>query len=95
MDEKYNIIEKTDINFAPAMKLLWSIEECEKKFPFLITIDPYGNTFFNVHQTPRLIQELKQLKQEKIPQEILEEINSSIEFIEKVEQHTFVKFIGD
>lgn len=95
MDERYNFIEKSGINFVPVMKVLWGIKECEKKYPFLVGIDPYGDTYFNVHQAPKVIEELENLKQEKIAETALKEIADSIAFLKKVEQHTFVNFIGD
>lgn len=95
MDERYNIVERSNINFVPVMRILWDIEKCEKKYPFLVGIDPYGDTYFNVHQSPIVIRELEILKHEKISEPVLKEIEGSIEFLKKVEQHTFAKFIGD
>lgn len=95
MDERYNFIEKSDINFVPVMKALWDVKECEKKYPFLVGIDPYGDTYFNVHQAPKVIEELENLKQENLLGSVIKEITETIEFLKKVEQHTFANFIGD
>ncbi|MCX6786171.1 MAG: hypothetical protein NTZ18_05010 [Candidatus Komeilibacteria bacterium] len=95
MDERYNYIERSEINFAPVMKALWNIKECEKIYPFLVGIDPYGDTYFNVHQTSKVIEELEKLKKGEMPESTQKEIVNAIEFIKKVEQGISVKFIGD
>lgn len=95
IDEKHNCIEKSDINFAPVIKALQDIQQCEKNYPFLVGIDPYGHTYFNVHQAPKIIEELVRLQNEEISESAAKEIINTIEFLKKVEQHTFVNFIGD
>lgn len=95
MDERSNIIQKTDINFAMVANVFWEIKDCEQKYPFLAGIDPYGNTYFNVHQAPKVIKELEILNQENTSESAAKEITDTIEFLKKVEQHTFAKFIGD
>lgn len=95
MDEICNVIDKSDINFVPVISAVWKVKKCEKKYPFLAGIDPYGNTYFNVHQAPKVIEELKKLKKENVAEVVLKEIVDTVEFLKKVEQHTFAKFIGD
>lgn len=95
INEMYDIIESAEINFATVANIFWDIKECEQRYPFLAGIDPYGNTYFNVHQAPKVIEELENLKQEKSAEPALKEIIATIEFLKKVEQHTFANFIGD
>ncbi|MCX6786177.1 MAG: hypothetical protein NTZ18_05040 [Candidatus Komeilibacteria bacterium] len=95
MDERYNYIERSEINFAPVIGALWSIGECEKKYPFLVGIDPYGDTYFNIHQAPKVIEELEELKKEVASESTQKEIVNTMEFFKKVEQGISVKFIGD
>lgn len=95
INEKNELIQRSEINFVPVMKMMWSIEDCEKNYPFLVGIDPYGHTYFNVHQAPKVIEELKNLKKEKMFEAAIKETDDSIKFLKKVEQHTFVNFIGD
>lgn len=95
MDERCNIVEKTNINFAIVANEFWEIKNCEQKYPFLAGVDPYGDTYFNVRQIIKVIQELKELKQENLQETTIIEISNTIEFLKKVEQHTFAKFIGD
>lgn len=95
MDERGDLVENSNINFVPVLRVLWSIKKCKKKYPFLVGVDPYGNTYFNVHQSLKVIEELENLKKEKQSKDTLKEISDTIEFLKKVEQHTFAKFIGD
>jgi hypothetical protein len=93
--EREREIERSNINFASVISALWKIDDFKNVFPFLSGVDPYGDTYFNVHQAPRVITELEKLKQENAAAEVLNEIQDTIKFLQKVEQHTFAKFIGD
>ena len=37
MDENENIVEKTEINFAPILKIFWDLKLSEERYPFLST----------------------------------------------------------
>ena len=93
--EQQTIIEKSDINFAPVVRAVWAVKEYEKQYPFLVGVDPYGDTYFNVHQAPVVIEELEKLKHEASSKDALKEIADTTELLKKVKQHTFAKFIGD
>ena len=95
IDEKTSLIERSNINFAPIMQILFKVNSFKDSYSFLSTIDPYGDTYFNVHQVPRVIDELEKFKQNENALSVLKEINDTIEFLKKIEQHTFAKFIGD
>lgn len=86
-------IQKTDINFGDIINALNKNDK--DKYPWLWGIDPYGLTLFNLYQTPHIISELKQLLSEIDNDELKKTINTSIDFISKIEQHTYIKLIGD
>ena len=96
--EQGNVIERANnINFADIILVLQKTENYSQKYPWLSTIDPYGYTVFNVHQIPKLIKELKKLKEDIQDQNVMLDnaIDSVISFLEKVEQHLYIRFIGD
>ncbi len=65
-------------------------------YPFLTSIDPYGDTIFNVCQIDRFIAEWKQLKV-RLPTENAREFFDRVEAMAdnvKREAHTYLKFIG-
>ena len=95
IDEMGKTIAESNINFVPVISVLWKINDSKQTYPFLAGIDPYGLTYFNVHQAPIVIAELEKLNQEEIATTISQEITDTIEFLKKVEQHTFAQFIGD
>lgn len=95
IDEKFNYTEKSDINFAPVLGMLFKTKNYENKYQFLACIDPYGYTFFNLYQAPKIIQELNELKKENISSQAINEIINTIEFLKKIEQGVLAIFIGD
>lgn len=95
IDERSKVVESSDMNFATIGNVLWAIEDNEIKYPFLSGIDPYGHTYLNVRQAPKVIEELEAFKKEKKTEPVLEEITTIIRFLKKVEQGLLAKFIGD
>jgi hypothetical protein len=86
-------IFKLDINFGNIVNVL--NERSKEKYPWLWGIDPYGYTVFNLYQTPHVISELKQLSSEVKNEDLKLVINRAIDFISKIEQHTYIRLIGD
>jgi len=97
IDEKGNIIEKSQINFIYIIDVLLKIKDFKRKYVWLSTIDYYGNTFFNVQQVPIVIKELNDLRKEKINLDVKTTISESASFLNKVNMkvHTYIKFVGD
>ena len=94
VNEGGEAIEKSTINFVPVMQVIFKIENFKERYPLLSGIDPYGNTYFNVHQIPRAIDELRSMKEDE-KSLVLNEIEDVVKFLAKTKQHTFTKFIGD
>ena len=100
-NESGGVIANVELNFADVLNLLYSVtknSDSATKFPWLSSIDPYGNTTLNYLQVPYLLEELKELsKQLKVGDnnhfksfyDIFEN------FISHHEIHTYIKFIGD
>lgn len=93
-NENGQSIEKSNINFADIIAVLWKYGN-EKEYPWLWTIDPYGDTVFNIHQIPKITEELSTLSLKVKDKKIVDEIKDTIDFIKKIEQHLYIKFIGD
>lgn len=86
-------IAESDINFADIINAL--DENSKDKYPWLWGVDPYGLTVFNLHQTPHVIAELKQLYSGVQDEDLKTVVNKAIDFISKIKQHTYIKLIGD
>lgn len=71
-DERNKVLEESDINFANVIGgALYRIQgDWESKYPMLSSVDPYGNTVFNILQRPFVIEELKKLKEEMLDEKI-------------------------
>ena len=95
INEKEEIIEKSDINFAPILRLYWNLKLSEEKYSFLSAIDPYGNTYYNTKQAKKLIIELQEFLKGANTANVLREIERIIDFLQKVKQGNFAKFLGD
>lgn len=97
--ESGELIDRLEVNFADAMKMFWELklsdEEIKENYPFLGTIDPYGDTMFNVHQLVLVTNELKKFAQTSQGSPLHDVINKVVEFFRKSEQHEYVWFIGD
>ena len=92
INERGEAIDKATLNFVPVMHALFELDTHSERYPFLSGIDPYGYTYFNVRQMPRVIDELRTAKGEI---SALKEIEETIAFLVGVKQHMFAKFIGD
>jgi hypothetical protein len=86
-------ISDSDINFGDIVNALE--DNTKEKYPWLWGIDPYGYTVFNLHQTPHLIAELKGLSSEIKQDAVKDIISRAVDFINKIEQHTYIKLVGD
>ena len=93
-DERGKIIETSETNFADVLLELWEIKDSKQKYPWLFSIDPYGFTIFNTHQAPIVKSELERLELE-VPDEVKNTIQTVINFLNKVDQHLYLRFIGD
>ena len=89
------LLERSKVNFASIANILYRVKDFKQRYPQLSEIDPYGDTIFTIYQVPPAIEELEKLKQETRASEVINEIQDTIEFLRKVEQNTFAKFIGD
>lgn len=88
-------LRASNINFATVNKALTKLPEYKKKFPWLSTIDEYGNTTFNYLQLPYVVTELEELKKQIKSEEVYGQIDLFREFAEGISNHQYVKFMGD
>lgn len=97
--ESGELIDHLEVNFADVMNVFWELklsdEEIKDNYPFLSTIDFYGDTIFNVHQLVLVTNELKKFAQTSQVSSIHDVIDGVIEFFKKSEQHQYIWFIGD
>lgn len=91
-NEKGETIEKSPINFV---EFIYSADYpiLSKEYPWLATIDPFGDTVFNVLQIPNLVKDLEKLSTENT--EKISTLKEVIAFIKKIDTHLYIKFIGD
>lgn len=94
-DERGKILEKFNLNVADIIKKSWEVKNFKEKYNWVSSIDPYGNTIFNVHQIPYLTAELENLKKEINDKQIISDVNELEKFIGKIEQHLYIRFVGD
>lgn len=57
-DEDRKVIETSPSNFADSLSVLYENQDFKTQYPWLSTIDPYGDTVFNGLQIPYVISEL-------------------------------------
>lgn len=94
-NETFNKVRDNQINFAKVLGYVWQNTQKEE-YPWIWSIDAYGLTIFNIHQTPHLTNDLSKLKDKVEKEGLKKDIQDLINFItENMEQHLYLKFIGD
>lgn len=92
-DENRKVIETSAINFADVMTIVYKNQDFKTHYPWLSTIDPYGDTIFNKLQIPYVINELNALVKKTENGSL--DINGIISFIQKIDTHQYITFYGD
>ncbi len=93
--ESEEILCHFDINVAEIVNMLWQIQDFKEEFPWLSTIDPYGNTSINLLQKPYFAQELSRFAQTTQGSKVIELIEKFKIILTETEMHQYVKLIGD
>jgi hypothetical protein len=88
VEESGRIIKRSDASFAPVNGVLTSLGNWRERFPWLATVDEYGDTTYNYLQLPYFLDEIEQLKTEIKDEKIKQ-------FIGSTQTHKYIKFIGD
>ena len=93
---KGDVFKTSEINFAEILKAVYEIQDSKVKFPWLITIDPYGDTLFNQLQLPQIINELNNLST-TLSGDLDKKVNTLISFLKDTEigSDQFIVFVGD
>src|SRR5262245_50700660 len=81
-------------DFADVYLILQEVREVQK-YPWLSTVDPYGNTVFNKVQIPFVVAELTKLKNEDASNRYLLDIDQVIEACNKVANYEYLLLLGD
>lgn len=99
-DEEGKVLEQLPINFVDVFSAMpGTYEENKGKFPWAFSINPYGDTYFNVLQWPYLVEELSRLKDIVTNKNAKNIIVGIINFLHKKEVkadfHICLVFVGD
>ncbi|PIR86674.1 MAG: hypothetical protein COU11_04145 [Candidatus Harrisonbacteria bacterium CG10_big_fil_rev_8_21_14_0_10_49_15] len=94
-DENGETIQGTDINFVEVLLGLRKVPSFANEYPWLSSVDPYGDTLINQVQKPLFLAELKKLEPHVSEEESKEQLRKTIALIEGAEVHEYIKFIGD
>lgn len=95
VNERGDFLEELHSNFETIFNRLITVTNYNQDFPWLSTIDPYGDTTFNRLQIPILIDELDTLHKVIIMIDFSEQIEQLIKYLQQVSVHQYIKFIGD
>jgi hypothetical protein len=92
-NEKHDELFRSDINFVDILNTVHEIDD-KNKFPLISSIDPFGLTTFNFIQVPYLKYELKKLA-DNLTVEGRKSVSELLLFLEKIERHKYLVFVGD
>ncbi len=95
ISEQEKVLSECDVNVAEIINALWQIHNFKEEYPWLSTIDPYGNTYINQPQKQHFLSELTKLALAVEESEITETINGFRLFLSETEVHQYIKLIGD
>ena len=93
---KGDVFKTSEINFAEILKAIYEIKDFKVKFPWLVTIDPYGDTLFNQLQIPQIVNELSNLSG-SLSEGLNKKVNNLISFLKDTEisLDQYIVFVGD
>lgn len=94
-NEKGEVLRTSPVNFADILIHVWEVPEYKSELQFLAGIDPYGHTLFNVQQVPYLLRDLGKLYNLSSDENVKVLMVKVNQFLNEVEQHDYVRFIGD
>ncbi len=92
-DEKHKELSRSNVNFADILNTVLENTD-NKKYPWLWSIDPYGLTVFNFNQIIHFKSELEIFSGD-LSKEGSEIVKELLSFVQKIQQHTYIVFIGD
>lgn len=95
ISEQEKILGESDANIAEIVNALWQIHNFKEEFPWLSTIDPYGNTYINQPQKQHFLNELTKLTLVVDGLEVIDSIKVFKLFLSETEVHQYIKLIGD
>ena len=90
-----NILESSQVNFADVINELYKFAGFQTEYPWIATINPYGDTVFNQIQIPLVIADLKKLIERTYDLKLQEDLRTVLSFLSKVDLHEYIRFIGD
>lgn len=93
-NERGEIIQPTEINFAPIIMYIQS-SKIEKEYPWISTIDEYGLTMINHLQAKYIVSELEKLLGLIEGEGLKSPISEVVALLSGLENHKYVKFLGD
>ncbi len=92
--EDGELIERSEVNFADIMSALLRQKNYKTDYPWLSTIDPYGETVFNLYQVPNVLRDMDTLKG-SLSVEMVKDIEQAINLLNRIEHHVYIRFTGD
>ncbi len=95
LDESGRILEHAEINFARVLNILYKIDDYQNQYPWIATIDPYGNTVVSSMQAQLVIDDLNKLQRDQQDPSLKEVIGKLIIVLESIDVHEYIKFMGD
>ena len=91
IDEHGKLLERSDINFADVVNMLYKLKDYKENYPLLAYVDPYGDTYLNILQRPDFVEELKRFSRDNN----FGDTKELADFISKTGVREYIKFIGD
>jgi len=92
-DERGAVVRRLGV--TAALDRRWT-EDDQVRFPWLSSIDPYGDTTFNHRQLRHVQRELASLRSQLNDSNDIEEIDKLIQWIDEVpDRHVYLRLVGD
>ena len=95
MNERAEMLDRAEINAAALVDTVWEISDCKSLYPFLATIDPYGDTYINGPQKETFTKELRAFSENSSNSAVVDIADTLIRYIENTGIHQYIRLIGD
>lgn len=90
-----DLVQNFDTNFVPIANYVNQSKEKFAQYPWLSSIDEYGNTVINRLQSVHVIAELQSLLDDSLDEELNQTTNGVVDILKTIGVHEYIKFIGD
>ena len=95
VSEENDTLLQVDFSFLPFVRYAYQADNAKEKYPWITSVDEYGNTYINYIQRDYFVDELNALKHDIDDAETLTNLEKMVEIFNQQANHQYIKLLGD